>query len=147
MSAQSKADGLREQIEAKRQSNKARFEAAMAAREEGRLGDELAYEEARAKAYEEISPDRVVGGEVKGGGFALFKWPRPHDYTTFVNRGILKTDKLTNELCTEFVHCCRLYPSPERLTEILRTNPAASVALTSKILASMRSDTDAEGNG
>lgn len=136
---------LKKELEAKRRRNREQAEAAAKAGEEKRLREEIAYEEARAAAYEKYGVSRVIGGEIRGAGFVILRKPTQAEWRLFANRGLLKPDKITEELCGELVYRCLVWPSPAGYEEILKLNPNASVSLTSQITEAMSSKDLAEG--
>lgn len=133
---------IKAKVAAARDANQALAEKAAEGAEGPRLLDELAYEGARAKAYTDpaVGPARVVGGEIKGAGFVLLRWPDAINYVYFVNKGILKPNGLTSELCRELVCRCVLYPAIDPFKTILERNPGAAVALATKLLEGMNSE-------
>ena len=148
----SRLEQRRREVEQKRLANTARAEALAEERELALLDDEEAYEEARAKAYDDpaIGPDRCVGGLLRGAGAAghvLFKWPGSVDWTHFQNRGILKKDGLTTELADQLTCKCLLYPSLEAWGEIRRRNPSASMQSAVQITEAMSPAEQDAGKG
>lgn len=142
-----KAKELRRQIEEQRAKTKALAEAQQEAAEEARLEDELAYEKAREQAYTEYGHDRVFGGEIAGAGFFVGHWPDKANWRYFVNQGILRKDKLTDELCHQLVRHCRYYPAETKFNTMLERNPNAAVTLSGKIIDLMKLAEDEEGKG
>lgn len=143
----SRLEQMRAALAAKRAENRRTAEAAVEAGELARVEDELAYEEARARAYAEprIGPDRVVGGEIAGAGFCVLIWPDPVVWRGFQDRGILKKDGLKQELCDELVSRCVRYPEPARFKAMLEKNPAASVQLATALINAMQPEDAALG--
>lgn len=140
------------EVEAKRNANTARAETMAEERELALLDDEEAYEDARAKAYEDpaIGPDRCLGGLIGGAGGAghvLFKWPDEITWRHFQNRGILKKDGLTTELADDLTCRCLVYPALDRWREIMRRNPSASFQVAAKITEAMAPAETESGKG
>lgn len=139
----------REELAAKREANRILAESMEETREQARVADEIAYEEARARAYADpkLGPDRVVGGEIKSAGFVLLRWPDAVTWRHFQNLGILKKDGLKQELCDDLVCRCLEYPDLAKFRQLLERNPAASVQLTTVLIDQMQPDGDALGKG
>lgn len=140
------------EVEAKRNANKAKAEALAEARELALLDDEEAYEDARAKAYDDpaIGPDRCLGGLIEGAGgsgYVLFRWPDEVTWRHFQNRGILKKDGLTTELADDLTCRCLVYPKLEQWREIMRRNPSASFQVAAKITEAMAPTEADSGKG
>lgn len=114
---------------------------------ERRTDDEIAYETARGEAYAKHGAARVLGGEIKGAGFVALHWPNEIEWKHFVNRGILKKDSLTVDLCKDLCQRCLVYPTLARFDEICQINPNAPVKLAEQIMVAMRPEVEAEGNG
>lgn len=140
-------EAKRNELRAKRAANRRAAEQALVAGELPWLDKEIAYEDARARAYAEYGPERVLGGEIKGAGFAVLRWPSPIDWRYFVNKGILKKDKLTDELCEELVLRCLCDPTRDEYREMVRRNPNVNVALATKIIDAMTGEEEAAGKG
>lgn len=148
----SKLERRRLEIEAKREANKAKAEAFAEARELALLDDEDAYEDARAKAYEDpsIGPDRCLGGLLEGAGASghvLFKWPSEIEWRRFQDRGIMKKDGLTTELADDLTSRCLLYPNQEKWKEIRQRNPSASFQVAVKITEALSPPEAEAGKG
>ena len=133
-----------------RADNRAAFEAAAKEAAANRLDAEIAHEKALAEARQMHGHDRVIAVEIAGAtphgpGFAIFRWPDQITARHFANRGILKADRLTDELCEDFAVRCCVSPDIGALREMLKRNPGASVAIAGKIQAAMRTEAQEEG--
>lgn len=140
-------EALRKQLLEQRAKTKAIADAQQEAAELARLEDEIAYEQAREKAYGDYGAGHVIGGEIKGAGFVVLRWPDQFTWRYFVNQGILRKDKLTEELCQGLVHKCLVYPALDKFKQMFDRNPNTAVQLAGKIIAAMAPEEDAEGKG
>lgn len=136
---------MRAEVHAKREANRRAAEAAEEAVEMARLEDESAFEAAKEKACTELGYERVIGCKVAGAGHAILVWPDQSTWRGSVNRGILKPDKMTDELCEDFVVRCVRYPEREKFREMLKRNPTAARLLTLKLIESMTEADEATG--
>lgn len=136
---------LRAKAEALREGNRRRAEVKQEAKEEERLLDLIAYEEALTTAYDKYGPDRVISGEITGSGWVILRWPNEIEYKVFADRGILKQDGMSLALCDQICAQCLIYPDADRFKTYRKANPHATIRLANKLVEAMAPKAEEEG--
>lgn len=144
----SEVQALRAKLEATKQKTKEEQAKRAEAAEAERLRDEIAAQEAFGKACAEYGDGRVLPiMDVAGGGFVVIRWPDKPRWTAFVNRGILKADKLTAALCEEAASSGLVYPEQAKFNAYLSKNPNAAIVIVERLIKAMRPEDEEEGKG
>lgn len=140
-------EDLKKQLEAKREASRRAYDAAAKAVEVERLKDAIAAEDALQAAREKYGLDRAVLVDVRGAGSVVVHWPDKQQWWAFQNRGGLKANGLTAELCEQLVTHSLDYPSLERYKEYSARAPNISIQVAGVIVTAMVADKDDEGKG
>lgn len=141
-----------EALQAKLEAAKQKTKEEQAKREEAakiaRLKDEIAAQEAFGQACADHGDGRVLPMmRIEGGGFVVVRWPDKPRWTAFVNRGILKSDKLTAALCEEAACSGLVYPDQTKFSGYLSKNPNAAIVIVERLIKAMRPEDEEEGKG